>query len=94
MAVKYYGAGGEHGGTQPIVSLLSTDTKPEMPFAEHIGLCIETDTNKLFIWDGNAWVKANVGLASSGMTGSTVLTQAEYDALSPPDAETLYMIVG
>ena len=94
MALKYYGPGKESGGEQPILTLLSSDVKPGLPFADFIGLCVETDTNKIFMWGGASWEEAILGLASSGMRSSVVLTQAEYDALSPPNAETLYIIVG
>lgn len=60
MAIKAYGAGGSAGGAQPILTCLSTDIKPGLPYANHIALILETDTNKLFRWD-NSWVELPIG---------------------------------
>lgn len=57
----------------------------------------ESDSGNMFVYydDGTSaqWVPAHVGTAPEG--GDWVqLTQAEYDALSPPDPDTLYVVVG
>ncbi len=61
MAVKAYGTGGPSGGAQPILTCLSSDTKPLAPYASHVALILETDTNKFFKWDNGTWVELPVG---------------------------------
>jgi hypothetical protein len=39
-------------------------------------------------------VRAAGGVISTDVTDIVQITQAAYDALSPPDADTLYVIVG
>lgn len=68
MTVHFFGAGGENSGDQPIVTCLSSDTKPGLPFAEAIGICIETDTNKFFRWF-DEWIEIPVGGGSSAVWG-------------------------
>lgn len=64
VTVQFFGAGGSNGGDQPIITCLSSDTKPILPFADAIGLCIETDTNKFYRWN-DAWIEIPVGGSSS-----------------------------
>lgn len=60
------------------------------------------DTELTELWgrmaDGSAWrltwSSAPPGLTGTGVTDLEVLTQAEYDLLSPPDPTTLYIVVG
>jgi len=52
----------------------------------------------VYIYIGSAWQLLFAGATAPGVASSTigkveVLTQAEYDALSPPEATTLYFVL-
>lgn len=71
------------------------DTPPATPVVGQ--LFWESDSGNLFIYynDGTSsqWVPATIG--NPGPPGVwTQITQAAYDALSPPNPSTLYIIVG
>jgi hypothetical protein len=55
----------------------------------------ETDTNQTVQFTGSTWdvLGAGGGVESDDVTDIVVLTQVEYDDLSPPDSTTLYLIV-
>jgi hypothetical protein len=71
------------------------DSPPGSPTAGQ--LWWESDSGNLLIWysdvNSSQWVPATIG--TPGPPGQWVqLTQAAYDALSPPDPNTLYVVVG
>jgi hypothetical protein len=51
----------------------------------------------LLVWSGNSWIafggSGAGGVQGTGVTHIVALTQAEYDALSPPVPTTLYIVV-
>jgi hypothetical protein len=79
-------------GTEPVERGLST-SRPTNPVEGRIRY--ETDTDELVTYDGSTWNAAGAGggVQSSDVTDIEVLSQAAYDALSPPDPNTLYFIV-
>jgi hypothetical protein len=84
-------AGGSSSGAATSVG----DTPPGSPTAGQ--LWWESDSGLLFIYytDANSsqWVPATVG--TQGPPGKwTQITQAAYNALSPPDPATLYVVIG
>lgn len=79
------------GGTAVAIS----DNAPASPVTGQ--LWWESDSGLLFIWytDANSsqWVPATVG--AQGPPGQwTQITQAAYNALSPPDPAVLYVVIG
>ena len=83
----YTAPGNEH----TLITCLSSDTKPTEPqWSASYSWLFETDTNKVYFWNGS-WTQ--IPVAPSGDVYDVVsLSQAEYDALSPPVATTLYLI--
>jgi hypothetical protein len=83
------GSGGGGGGAATSIG----DSPPSTPTAGQ--LWWESDGGNLYIWydDGTSsqWVPATIGISG---TSWVEITQAAYDALSPPDPNVLYVIVG
>jgi hypothetical protein len=70
-----------------------SDGPPGSPTAGQ--LWWESDSGKLLIWYDDGTSSQWVEVTSPGPPGQWVqVTQAEYDALSPPDPNTLYVVVG
>jgi hypothetical protein len=76
---------------EPIEKGLSTN-RPSNPVEGRVRY--ETDTDELVVFNGSTWnaVGSGGGVQSSDVTDIVVLSQAAYDALSPPDPTTLYII--
>jgi hypothetical protein len=77
---------------EPIEKGLSTN-RPSNPVEGRVRY--ETDTDELVVYNGSTWTGVGGGgdtVESTDVTNIVVLSQAAYDALSPPDATTLYII--
>src|SRR3990167_75330 len=61
MAIKFFG---DRDQGKAVMTCLSSDTKPGIPFASYIGVCIETDTNKLYKWN-DEWIEIPTGGSSA-----------------------------
>ena len=53
----------------------------------------ETDTGEYVGYTGSTWDAIDGNVASADVSDIVALSQAAYDALSPPDPTTLYLII-
>jgi hypothetical protein len=83
-------SGGGGGGGNSVA--YQADTAPENAAAG--STWFNTTNGKYFIRYNDTWVElgSSPGIAVSGVAAIAVVTQAEYDALDPPDPDTLYIV--